>query len=91
METSRSQSSKARDAESANEPLNNNRPGDDELAGGGNDRNDAARPSPASQIGRSETGGGAESVLDPEETVREGWPVPDQRDVPSKWPEPTLD
>ena len=57
MERSRSQSSKARDAESANEPLNNNRPGDDELAGGGNDRNDAARPSPASQVGRSETGG----------------------------------
>ena len=87
----RSQSSPSGDPESADEPLGNNRPGDRELPGEQHDSNDRSSSSPASQVGRAETGGGAESVLDPEETVREGWPVPDQSDVPSDWPEPTLD
>jgi hypothetical protein len=85
-------SSTTREEESADEPLDNNRPGDHELSGKQDDRDDSgANSSPTSQVGRAKTGGGPESVLDPEETVREGWPIPDQRDVPSKWPEPTVD
>ena len=87
----RPQSSKTRDAKPDGEPLDNNRPGDHELPGKRHDGADAVSSSPASQVGRAKTGCGPESVLNPEETVREGWPVPDQGDVPSKWPEPTVD
>ena len=65
--------------------LDNNRPVEHELP---TKREDF---SPASQVGRSKTAGGSESVLDPEEDVHEGWPAPDQSDVPPEWPEPTVD
>jgi hypothetical protein len=86
----RSQSSTSGDPKSANGPLDNNRPGDRELSGEQHDSDDRSRSSAASQVGRAETGG-AESVLDPDEPVREGWPMPDQSDAPSDWPEPTID
>jgi hypothetical protein len=79
------------DNEPAEEPLDNNRPGDDELPGQRAAVPDAASFSPASQVGRSSTGGGAESTLDPDEDVREGWVAPDQSDTPPEWPEPTVD
>jgi hypothetical protein len=48
--------------------------------------------SPASQIGRAtQTGGTPESGREPDEDAREGWPMPDQTDIPSEWPEPTTD
>jgi len=83
------QTSTSSDAQAKEEPLDDNRPEDHEL--GGEDAENDAHSSPASQVGRDETGGGAGSVLDPEENVREGWPIPDQSDVPSEWPEPTVD
>ena len=79
------------DNQPAGEPLDNNRPEDHALPGGRADSPDAASFSPASQVGRSDTGGGAESVLDPDEEVREGWIAPDQSDTPAEWPEPTVD
>ena len=77
--------------EPSEEPLDSNRPGDDALPAERPDKTDAAAFSPASQVGRSTTGGGAESTLDPDEDVREGWVAPDQTDTPPQWPEPTLD
>jgi hypothetical protein len=77
--------------EPAEEPLDNNRPEDHELARQQTDRPDATSFSPASQVGRSNAGGGAESVLDPDEDVHEGWVAPDQADTPPQWPEPTVD
>ena len=64
--------------EPAEESLDNNRPDDHELARQQIEGPDAASFSPASQVGRSNTGGGAESVLDPDENVDEGWVAPDQ-------------
>ena len=80
-----------RDNRQTEEPLDNNRRGERELPRESRDTSDASSFSPASQVGRSKTGGGSESVLDPEEDVREGWPVPDQSDAPSQWPKPTID
>ena len=75
----------------AEEPLDNNRPVEHELPGRQTDSTDAARFSPASQVGRAGTGGGADSILDPDEDVREGWVAADQTDTPPEWPEPTVD
>ena len=47
--------------------------------------------SPSSQIGREETGGSDGSGREPGNDAREGWPMPDQSDTPSQWPEPTID
>jgi hypothetical protein len=47
--------------------------------------------SPSSQIGREETGGSDGSGEEPGTDAREGWPMPDQSDTPSEWPEPTID
>ena len=47
--------------------------------------------SPSSQIGRVETGGSDGSGREPGNDAREGWPMPDQSDTPSEWPEPTID
>lgn len=47
--------------------------------------------SPSSQIGREETGGSDGSGREPGTDAREGWPMPDQSDTPSEWPEPTID
>ena len=77
--------------EPADEPLDNNRPREQELPSRQTDKPDAASFSPASQVGRANTGGGAESALDPKEDVREGWVAPDQSDTPPQWPEPTID
>lgn len=71
--------------------LDNNRPGERDLPGEKGAQPEAADASPASQLGRARTGGGGESALDPDEDVREGWQAPDQSDVPSEWPEPTVD
>ena len=79
------------ETELAEEPLDNNRPGEDELPGRRADEPDNASLNPASQLGRSTTGGGAESTLDPEVDVREGWVAPDQSDTPPEWPVPTVD
>ena len=57
----------------------------------GEDGSEATEFSPASQVGRARAGGGSESALDPDEEVREGWPIPEQDDVPPEWPEPTVD
>lgn len=46
--------------------------------------------SPSSQIGREETGGSGMGT-EPGTDAREGWPMPDQTDTPSDWPEPTID
>jgi hypothetical protein len=80
-----------RDSELEDDPLDNNRPGEQKISGKRDDEPEAASFSPASQVGRSKTGGGPESVLDPDENVREGWPAPDQSDTPTDWPEPTVD
>jgi hypothetical protein len=47
--------------------------------------------SPASQIGREQMGGSPGSGQEPGTNTKEGWPMPDQTDTPSKWPEPTID
>ena len=47
--------------------------------------------SQASQVGRARTGGSPDSALEPGESTREGWDVPDQSDTPPEWPEPTID
>ena len=47
--------------------------------------------SQASQVGRVQTGGPPDSALEPRESTREGWDIPDQRDTPPEWPEPTID
>ena len=75
----------------ADESLDNNRPHEHELSAASTDRTETASFSPASQVGRANTGGGAESTLDPDEDVREGWVAPDQSDTPPEWPEPTVD
>jgi hypothetical protein len=72
-------------------PLDNNRPREQELPSRQTDKPDAASFSPASQVGRADTGGRAESTLDPKEDGREGWVAPDQSDTPPQWPEPTID
>jgi len=48
-------------------------------------------PSPSSQIGREQMGGSSASGQEPGTDTQEGWPMPDQSDTPSEWPEPTID
>lgn len=68
--------------------------GQEEIENYGSRREDAPDEllSPSSQIGRAaQTGGTPESGRQPDDSVREGWPMPDQTDTPEQWPEPTTD
>ena len=47
--------------------------------------------SDSSQVGRDQLGGSHVSGHEPGTKTKEGWPMPDQSDIPPEWPEATVD